>query len=439
MKRLWLLLVICCTPTLAAEITLVIPKLSKGQVASAEGDRLHARYDEAWAKYDQAIAKVVADVTQALDAEFNKAADRGSLESADMWDKKKKAFLESNAVTCEIPDKPKASARKKPAPDAPKTFPEILQAAQQEMDNAVSALKSDYETLIREYTKARNLERAKQLKEEVSGFANKPPAGRPRMVESRPDPTPVVAALRELPRGFNSYPWVSPDGSRLYWTFDDGEGKAIWSASRRSPSDPFANSRELFKGTDPSLTEDETEIFVMDQKTIKTAKRKSRDDEFGPLQPVAEFASLGFIARPCVSPDGLMLWFDQLGDGSGIAGKKQTTVRVIRRLRGGPWGQLEQVRKDAIGSTNGFFIRPKEQYGIFPLKNAFVLASTKDAGQSFGNPERLQLPPNTPDGKQPFYSPVTRELFFAGHPDPAGGKESLIYVIRDLDLPTAKK
>lgn len=212
MKRLLLLLSMCCTPSLAAELTLVIPQLSKGR--AAEGDGLSARYDAAWAKYERAIGKVVADVTQALDDEFNKAADAGSLESADMWDKKKKAFLESNAVTCEIPDKPKASARKKPTPDAPKTFPEILQAAQQETDTAVSALKSDYETLIREYTKARNLERAKQLKEEVAGFATAS-AERPKMVSGK-----EAAAPKSLAERLKKTAWINENQAKWEWDED---------------------------------------------------------------------------------------------------------------------------------------------------------------------------------------------------------------------------
>lgn len=192
MKRLWLLFALLCTPTVAEEITLVIPQLAKGR--AAEGDGLSARYDAAWTKYERAIGKVVADVTEALDAEFNKAADAGSLESADMWDKKKKGFLDSKTVTCEIPDKPKSSARKKPKPDAPTTFAKVLQSAQQETDNAVSALKNDYGTLISEYTKARNLERAKHLKEELEGLGAAR-AGRLKMAEPETDGLEALQGL----------------------------------------------------------------------------------------------------------------------------------------------------------------------------------------------------------------------------------------------------
>lgn len=426
----------------ALDSTLVVPQLVKPASAPADDDPCKAKYEAAWSRYEDGIAKITETVNKALDSQFEKAADAGNLDLADMWDKKKKSFKDTLTLEWQSDGKAKTEWRKKyPDIEFPETFTEIVKTAQEQYTSAVAALKEDYEALVKAYTKERNLGRAKQLRDEVAGLERKPVVQpeRPRMVETKPVPKPVLAALRELPRGYNSYPWVSSDGLRLYWQSGNDGVRAIWMASRASAVEPFMNARKLFQGSDPSLTEDEKEIFVTERLTVMTAKRSSRDEEFGPLQSIPEFARLGTTVRPCVSPDGLMLWFDKAGDGPDDRWKKQTTLRVVRRLRGGPWASPEQVQKDAIGSTNGFFIRPRDQYGIFPSKPGFVFAVTKDAGQSFVNPVRLQLPPDTPDGKQPFYSPVTRELFFAGHPDPAIGNESVIYVIRDFDLPSGKK
>jgi hypothetical protein len=171
MKKLWMLLAVSCATSMAAEVTLVIPQISKSDEVPADGDPLQARYEAAWAKYEQAIAKVVAQVTEALDKEFNKAADAGSLDSADKWDKKKKAFLDTLTVTVEVPDKPKRPVVKKPKADAPASFEEIREAAQQAIDSALATLKNDYENLVKDYTKERNLARAKALRDELAGLA----------------------------------------------------------------------------------------------------------------------------------------------------------------------------------------------------------------------------------------------------------------------------
>jgi hypothetical protein len=176
-----MVLALSCSTTMAGELTLVIPQLSKSVEVPAGGDPLHARYEAAWAKYETAIAKVVADVSEALDQEFNKAADAGSLDSADKWDKKKKAFLDTLTVTVEVPDKPKRRVPKKPDADTPPSFEELLEAAQQETDAAFATLKRDYESLVRDYTRDRNLDRAKALREEWAGLAE---AGSPSRTPS---------------------------------------------------------------------------------------------------------------------------------------------------------------------------------------------------------------------------------------------------------------
>jgi len=185
MKRLWMVLALSWSTTMAGELTLVIPQVSKSDGVPADGDPLHAQYEAAWAKYEQAIAGVVTQVTEALDREFNKAADAGSLDSADKWDKKKKAFLDTHTITVEVPDKPKRPPPKKPKGDAAPSFEEVLEAAQQETNSAFLTLKRNYENLVTEYTKDRNLDRAKALRDELAGLARKS-AERPTMVEMKP-------------------------------------------------------------------------------------------------------------------------------------------------------------------------------------------------------------------------------------------------------------
>lgn len=222
MKKLWMLLAISCATSMAAEVTLVIPKISKSDEVPAEGDPLHARYEAAWAKYEQAIATIISQVTEALDKEFNKAADAGSLDSADKWDKKKKAFLDTQTVTVEVPDKPKRPAPKKPKGDAAPSFEEVLEAAQQETNSAFLTLKRNYENLVTEYTRDRNLDRAKALRDELAGLATKP-VKRPAMVEMKPATAP------QIPIGIFDMAWHDKQknrkGSEVFDFLADGTVK----------------------------------------------------------------------------------------------------------------------------------------------------------------------------------------------------------------------
>lgn len=189
MKRLLLLVTLACTTAFAAEPTLVVPPLSKPSAKPAEDDPFQAKYDAAWTRFEDAVGKATAEVTKALDSQFEKAADAGNLELADMWDKKKKFFLDTKALEWPSDGKAKVEWRKtNPKVEFPEEVSEVVVTAQQAYAAAVDALKSDYEALIKEYTKARNIERAMQVKEELAALSRNPPAtpARPKMVEERP-------------------------------------------------------------------------------------------------------------------------------------------------------------------------------------------------------------------------------------------------------------
>jgi hypothetical protein len=189
MKGLFVLLVALAIPALADEAQLVTPQLAKPATEAAAGDALHEKYEAAWFRYEKAIAEVRGKVNAALDTQFEKAADAGNLDLADMWDKKKKFFADTGSVAWPSDGKTKTEWRKKhPTTDFPDEFSEAVATAKQAYDGAVDALKSDYEALIKEYTKARNIERAMRVKEEMAALSRNPPAtpARPKMVEEKP-------------------------------------------------------------------------------------------------------------------------------------------------------------------------------------------------------------------------------------------------------------
>jgi hypothetical protein len=195
-------LAMCLLLALASDVraldgTLTAPQLAKPTTAVTEGDALHAKYEAAWIRCEAAIAKVTGDVNKRLDDLFNQAADAGNLDLAEMWDKKKKLFSDTKTLEWPSDGKAKIEWRKKYTDiEYPEDFSEAVKTAQVGYAAAVAGLKEDYEALVKEYTKERNLGRAKQLRDEVAGLERKPVAQpeRPRMAESKPDAKPSVTA-----------------------------------------------------------------------------------------------------------------------------------------------------------------------------------------------------------------------------------------------------
>jgi len=190
MKWLFVLFVAIAVPAWADEAQLVMPQLTKPATEAAEGDALHEKYEAAWTRYEKTIGEVRDKVNAALDAQFEKAADAGNLDLADMWDKKKKLFLDTSAVAWPSDAGTKVQWRKTyPTTDFPNDFTDVIAGAGAGFEKAVATLKEDYESLVKDYTKERNLAQAKALREELAALARKPAAAeeRPKMVEKKPE------------------------------------------------------------------------------------------------------------------------------------------------------------------------------------------------------------------------------------------------------------
>lgn len=161
---------------------LTVPRLEKPAAKPVDGDPLQARYDAAWTRFQDAVRKATAEVSKALDTQFEKAADAGNLDLADMWDKKKKLFVDTKTLDWQTDGKAKVEWRKaNPHTEFPEDFSEVVKTARQSFANAITALRGDYEALVKEYTKARNLARATALREELAGLGSVPaPAPSPQ-------------------------------------------------------------------------------------------------------------------------------------------------------------------------------------------------------------------------------------------------------------------
>jgi hypothetical protein len=214
----------------ALDGTLAIPQLNKPASAATEGDALHAKYEAAWTRYEEAVAKATDGMNKALDELFNKAADGGDLDLADMWDKKKKLFSETKTLEWPTDVKAKADWRKaNPRTEFPKEFSEVVLSTHKAYAAAVNALEMDYEELVKEYTKARNLERAKQVREEMAALDSESvvPPIRPRRMEEKPNSDKKSTSPRsgvELQRAVVGTAWKNQNGFTFEW---DASG-SLW-------------------------------------------------------------------------------------------------------------------------------------------------------------------------------------------------------------------
>lgn len=214
-----LLLSLASVVAFAAEpTTLVIPKITKPLVEPVENDPLQADYDKMWAEYEEAIKAATAKVTEALDRQSTKAAESGDLDFVEVWEEMKKKFVESAKLEWDTSSKASLSWRKKyPKVPFPRDFSEAVRSASSLIENARGILEDSYAELVKSYTKAKNIQRAKELREEGTElFAKHRSSSKDSSGAQR---TPLQAKAE----------WVAlitdPDAFKLHWEMGNPKGQ----------------------------------------------------------------------------------------------------------------------------------------------------------------------------------------------------------------------
>lgn len=103
------------------------------------------------------------------------------------------------------------------------------------------------------------------------------------------------------------YPFLSPDGLRLYFTSDRDGFARMYFSERKSVNDQFSAASPLDKNLadtfyEGSLTADELAIYLYRVDTLFVAKRSAGNKEFSTPQVVQEIT--GCYYAPAISPDG---------------------------------------------------------------------------------------------------------------------------------------
>ena len=154
-----------------------VPKLLKPQSDGA----VDASYNAAWQAYELGVQAATKKLAAVITGQFEEAVEKGDLELAEMWEAQINSLKQNGTV-----------AMAKLPVDA-------VDAAQKSYEESKAKLKVEYDTLVKDYTKKKNLTRARQLRDEIDNLL------KPR--DDSPSPVEVAEAnsigieLIEIPAG----------------------------------------------------------------------------------------------------------------------------------------------------------------------------------------------------------------------------------------------
>lgn len=113
--------------------------------------------------------------------------------------------------------------------------------------------------------------------------------------------TPLLAS--NDPNLSDSYPWLSPDGLRVYFTKQFGSDIKFYTTERSSLSEPFGEAKELgltlpkvSNNMSCQLSNDETELYALSGSNIYYSKRDKATGKFGLPIEIANTSNSGYLS-----------------------------------------------------------------------------------------------------------------------------------------------
>ena len=121
-----------------------------------------------------------------------------------------------------------------------------------------------------------------------------------------------VRKLHEIsdPMISDCYPWLSPDGLRLYFTKQKGAQVHIYAAARTNPNEKFISLDKLDldipimnNNMSAMLTNDELQMFIVSDNEVFYTTRYTVDDDFSPVRQIADAGVMDYINGMTMTPD----------------------------------------------------------------------------------------------------------------------------------------
>jgi hypothetical protein len=244
---------------------------------------------------------------------------------------------------------------------------------------------------------------------------------------------PELVEVSEL--GDARFPWFSEDGLTVYFE----RNAEIWSAHRNDPQSLFQDSKLLCGGMQPTLSADGLEMILIAPRhddqgglAFHTATRTSVSDQFRRPTELRELRDVT-PENPCLSSDGLTLWFYLPLDGKWGGGKIMVCTRPDRTsewsmpkrlpvlLAEGQWLHCPYVRED------GLTLYCVDGGG---RERKLMVWSRSAIDKPFANGRHIDVPglPNL-YGLSPRYIKATNEFVFSDKP---GAKSPRIWIVKNF-------
>lgn len=246
---------------------------------------------------------------------------------------------------------------------------------------------------------------------------------------------PELVLLSELDtNGEESNPWVSPDGITIYFTVKEPtqQTRWIWTAKRKDAESLFENPKRLIPAMDFTVSDDGLEMILFLNKGLYQTTRNTVEDNFKrPTRIISAVIKNGFLAGPCLSPDGLTLFCDSMQKGIG----PQIQV-MTRKTKSSNWSKPQPLQLTPIGKMKYPYISRDGKYLFCTGKDIsqgsdILIHSGKDAEGGFHSASVLNIDGITVRGIFPRYVEATSELFFAGESE--NGGELKLMVLKNFD------
>ncbi|QDV17741.1 hypothetical protein Pan153_23960 [Gimesia panareensis] len=249
--------------------------------------------------------------------------------------------------------------------------------------------------------------------------------------------SPELIVLQELDAdGHEGNPVFTKDGLTIFWNIKGPSDslKWVWTASRKDQDSLFEHKKKLIPAADFTVSSDGLEIIMLQNNgSLASATRDDLDSNFSRPKTITELnKKFGFIAAPCLSPDGLTLYYGRIVKGKGIQFHYST-----RTSKNAKWNPPKPLLLPPSGYKRRFMTLSSDGNFLFcnamdaeagkPNLLVYTRKTSQDRFQFLGVVDSDDLKLNASKGGAfARYLPESNELFFAGTIDESGDRKLLL-------------
>lgn len=249
---------------------------------------------------------------------------------------------------------------------------------------------------------------------------------------------PELVVLNELDKeGAENNPWLTSDGLTIYWTVEIApeQTRWVWTAKRKDADALFENPLRLIPAQDFTISDDELEMIIFQNKALYKTSRDAIDKSFKrPKKITAAVLRNGFLAGPCLSADGLTLYCDGM-----IKGKGPQIHVMTRKDKTSKWSSPQPLKLTLTDRMKFPYVSRDGRYLFCTSRDItqgsnIIVHSRKDTKGLFRTASIVNCGGITVRGIFPRFVSATNELFIAGNATEGG--ENKLMVLKNFSPET---